>query len=431
MDDETSFADPLSYDDDVPYEEQIEPMTLKSDDLKQRIGSRIYLLEDALTKKRKRLTDDVQEVQEEQELDETIIEEDMAGRIYRPNALLLHGPAISQMPTNKVFAYATHFDAQPIGLEWVDDQTCILVFPTRKSALHAWDVLLRPSTSILTSEEQMQLDNMDQSLRVAHSLPLALYPADERISSALGTSKLELSKKPIQIRWAQKTDVKERGARNKSQFYKRFGETAGKPANRFPPGYQPDDTRRNGRDDKGIAQLDAELDQFLGEDDAVTDSLKGRIGGRKGLDPDEQRKRLDDELDRFLAGEEVEPDAEVDIEPRTGRNSDRTLSLLERTGRRRSASPRRKGFNRQPVRRQQPRDEHGRDRVKTDSNGRWLHNAEIADRRRRMDYDSSAYGMRAWGDDNDTSFKRPSKKFKKNVDDLDRELDEFGERDQL
>lgn len=34
---------------------------------------------------------------------------------YRPNAILLQGPPITQIPTARVFAYATHFDAHPIG----------------------------------------------------------------------------------------------------------------------------------------------------------------------------------------------------------------------------------------------------------------------------------------------------------------------------
>lgn len=60
------------------------------------------------------------------------------------------------------------------------------MFPSRKAAIHAWDALQRPSTSTLTQEEQMQLEDTDQSFRIAHALPLTLYPVDERISSALG-----------------------------------------------------------------------------------------------------------------------------------------------------------------------------------------------------------------------------------------------------
>lgn len=286
----------------------------------------------------------------------------------------------------------------------------------------------------------MQLDNTDQLFRVAHSLPLALYPVEERISSALGIAshsiqrrqtlilcyfssgktKTEISKQPIQIRWARTSDEKERGARSKSGFYKRFGEKAGKPANSALPGYQPDDTRRIRSHREEVAQLDADMDRFLNEDDVQTESLKQRIGGRRGIDPEERRRQLDDELDRFLAGEEVNVDAE------TEGKSDRPPTLLERTGRRRSASPRRNSSQRQPARRQrrEPREEN---RVKTDSNGRWLHNAEIAASRRRMKYSSDVKGMRAWNDDDvdDTTFDRPVKKYRKTIADLDRELEEL------
>jgi hypothetical protein len=42
----------------------------------------------------------------------------------RANALLLHGTPVSSLPTARIFAYATHFDARPVALEWVNDDTC-------------------------------------------------------------------------------------------------------------------------------------------------------------------------------------------------------------------------------------------------------------------------------------------------------------------
>lgn len=232
-----------------------------------------------------------------------------------------------------------------------------------------------------------------------------------------GKSTPEISKQPIQIRWALKTDVKERGARNKSQFYRRFGETAGKPANKILPGYQPDDTRKNHGYREQVAQLDAEMDTFLRDDDSVKDSLKDRIGNKRRTDPEERKRQLDDELERFLAGEEGDIDAEENG------SRDRPPSLLERTGRRRSASPqsRRNSHNsNQQLARRQRRLERGETRVHTDSEGRWLHNAEIAQRRRRMEYthdNGFRGGMRAWGDDEeDTSFRRPLAKKSRKID---------------
>lgn len=82
MDEEVAFADPLSYAEDIPYESQVDLVatTAKSDRLKERIGNRIYLIEDALTKKRRRLDEEIQEDIEEP--NESMIEEDMAGRVH-------------------------------------------------------------------------------------------------------------------------------------------------------------------------------------------------------------------------------------------------------------------------------------------------------------------------------------------------------------
>lgn len=247
-----------------------------------------------------------------------------------------------------------------------------------------------------------------------------------------GKSTPEISKQPIQFRWALKTDVKERGARNKSQFYKKFGETAGKPANKILPGYQPEDVRQSqGYHREQVAQLDAEMDSFLRDADSVKDSLKDRIGNKRRADPEERKRQLDDELDRFLAGEEGDVDAEENG------NRDRPPSLLERTGRRRSASPQQRGNshnNKQLARRQRGRGERGETRVHTDSEGRWLHNAEIAQRRRRMEYSHDngfRGGMRAWGDDEDDASSRRSLAKKSRKIDLDYEYEELGQEGQL
>lgn len=163
------------------------------------------------------------------------------------------------------------------------------------------------------------------------------------------------------------------------------------------------------------------MDTFLGDRDNERDSLRDRIGNKKRLDPDEQKRQLDEELDRFLAGEGGDIDAE---ENENGiRDRDRLPSLLERTGRRRSASPpqRRNAYNnKQQSARRQRRGERGETRVHTDSEGRWLHNAEIAQRRRRLEYNNdSGFGgrMRAWSDDEeDTSSRRPVAKKSRKID---------------
>ena len=86
------------------------------------------------------------------------------------------------------------------GLEWVDDQTCVLVFGSRKSALQAWDALRSTShgANLVTDPGgdgvAIQVDDTnDESFSPAPPLPLALYPIEERINSVLGENGYSIS----------------------------------------------------------------------------------------------------------------------------------------------------------------------------------------------------------------------------------------------
>ena len=177
---------------------------------------------------------------------------------YRPNALLMTGPPIAHLPTARIFAYSTHFDAHPMGLEWVDDNTCVLVFESTKTAREAFNRLLKSASEAPDMED----------LITAKPIPIALWPPEERINQTLG--KGQGLKGTIRMRWAKADDVKKKGAKNESQFYKRHGKTAGKElfnGRDLPP------SKRRRRDDDSIndeqrkAELDDQLDQFLAEDD--------------------------------------------------------------------------------------------------------------------------------------------------------------------
>ena len=135
----------------------------------------------------------------------------------RDNALLFHGTPISHLPTSSLFAYATNFDAHPIGLEWIDDTTCILVFPNRSAARTAHRNLCKSPTG----------DPSPEGYITAKPVPVALWPAEDRISKSLG--KGEGLKGAIQYRWASVSDVKSKGSWETSQFYKKYGRDAGKP----------------------------------------------------------------------------------------------------------------------------------------------------------------------------------------------------------
>lgn len=259
----------LSYDDTVPYEAQVEPQPDASS-LASRIGrGKIYLLSDAassLHRPPKRVGVDEDEDME----DADGLSEDPE---RRPNALFFTGLPISHLPTTRIFAYATHFDAHPLGLEWVSDTTCVLVFESVAAARRAHAALEK-----VPGEEP----SIDDGSVTAKPIPIALWPADERISRTLGlgstsTEDGEAERQrrrdglsaPLRMRWARKDDVKKKGARNESEFYRKHGRQAGKET-------------VNGRDMPGAGLGKRRRDDDM-EDDAAT------------------RARLDEELDAFLA----------------------------------------------------------------------------------------------------------------------------------
>jgi hypothetical protein len=165
----------------------------------------------------------------------------------RPNALLLHGQPIEHLPTKRIFEYVTHFDAKPLGLEWVDDTTCVLLFPSSAVATTALSRLQRTSSETPDERGFMQ----------AKSIPMAFWPPKERIDASLG--KGEGLKGTLLLRWADVTDVKKRGARSRSEFYRRHGVE----------GQQSSEARREDAQEakrRRQEELDDELDAFLRED---------------------------------------------------------------------------------------------------------------------------------------------------------------------
>jgi len=160
------------------------------------------------------------------------------------------GTPISHLPTARIFAYVTHFDTHPIGLEWLDDNSCILVYESTASARTAHRYLQKSAT------EDMDADGFV----TAKPIPITLWPPEERITKSLG--KGQGLKGIIRMRWAKDDDVKKKGAKRESKFYKKYGETAGKEDE----GGEALQKRRR-RDDSTVRnQLDDDLDAFLGAD---------------------------------------------------------------------------------------------------------------------------------------------------------------------
>lgn len=122
------------------------------------------------------------------------------GSDIRLDTLLIEGLPITQLSTSRLFAYLTHFGAQPLGLEWIDDQRCKIVFADERSARLGLEYLLPPSSSdeMQSDSDSVPLPNIDTLLdydpdswhseyitslvtpRRAHRVPAKLYNHVER-----------------------------------------------------------------------------------------------------------------------------------------------------------------------------------------------------------------------------------------------------------
>lgn len=187
---------------------------------------------------------------------------------YRANAILLNGTPISLLPTARLFAYAKHFDTTPLGLEWVNDQTCIFVYDSNSLARDAF-----------TQLQKSTLEDPDEDEFVtAKPIPIALWPPETRINKTLGMG--EGLKGVLKMRWAKPDDVKKKGAKKESEFYRRHGSDAGKElfnGRDLPPAKRPrndNDLGERGVPDQEMERqrLDAELDQFLQDSEEGSDA---------------------------------------------------------------------------------------------------------------------------------------------------------------
>ncbi|KAF9076672.1 hypothetical protein BDP27DRAFT_1313717 [Rhodocollybia butyracea] len=262
-----NFDEPqsLSYDETLSYEEQL-PTEAEAAALASRIGStKVYLLSESsasVARSGKRKRDDEDADENTDEIDQDVEMDDDA--TLRGNALLLHGTPISNLPTARLFAYATHFDAHPMGLEWVDDNTCVFVFTSKAAA--------RTGLRYLSKSFGEEPDS--EGYITAKPIPIDFWPPEERINTSLGKGPgltKSLMKGVIKMRWARVDDVKKRGANTDSEFYKKHGRMAGKEL--FNGRELPlKKRRRNEYDERGTTirkeQLDEELNEFLAAGEA-------------------------------------------------------------------------------------------------------------------------------------------------------------------
>jgi hypothetical protein len=197
------------------------------------------------------------------------------------------------LSTKLIFEYVTHFDAKPLGLEWVDDTTCVLLFSSSNAATAAFYQLQRTASE--TPDEQ--------GFVLAKSIPMAFWPPKERIDASLG--KGEGLKGALHLRWAVVTDVKKRGSRNRSEFYRKHG-MDGKPGG--------DARKEDAHEAKRRRQeeLDDELDAFLREDSPEGGSRPASPPSKMRADYMEKKGRDKSLLERtsemrghFTDGEDV------------------------------------------------------------------------------------------------------------------------------
>ncbi|KAL9939282.1 hypothetical protein V8E36_002095 [Tilletia maclaganii] len=75
----------------------------------------------------------------------------------RLSALHISGIPITQLSTSRLFAYVTYFGAQPLGLEWIDDERAIVVFAEPEAARLAFEYLCPPGAGRFRKKKKVVL----------------------------------------------------------------------------------------------------------------------------------------------------------------------------------------------------------------------------------------------------------------------------------
>ncbi|THH11255.1 hypothetical protein EW145_g760 [Phellinidium pouzarii] len=292
---DVSYGDssfPLSYDDVSTYEEQVATLSVEETprsqalELASRISAnKVYLPPESLLKgksfpiifkslrctgsvgKRKRDVDEEDAMEEDEDIGIMgTCKPFIAPGDLRLNALHLNGTPVMHLPTNHMFAYARHYNTDPVGLEWINDTSCVLVFATNSACKAALDALRKSLT------EEPDFDDC----YAAKPVPVMLWPPEDRINKSLGMA--EGLQGAILVRVARLGDRKVPGAKNRSVFYQKHGMGAGKDASALPIGAPESEgsrkrQRRDPVDEDTRRQLDTELDDFLREGEEISPSL--------------------------------------------------------------------------------------------------------------------------------------------------------------
>lgn len=90
----------------------------------------------------------------------------------RPNALFVSSTLIEHMSTAKIFTWASELGAKPMGIEWLNDTTLILLFQTPAAALLGLSLLSKAGFDPTEGDDPL----LERS---AHGFPISLLPRAE------------------------------------------------------------------------------------------------------------------------------------------------------------------------------------------------------------------------------------------------------------
>ncbi|WVQ76998.1 hypothetical protein IAR50_006677 [Cryptococcus sp. DSM 104548] len=173
----------------------------------------------------------------------------------KDNALFLRSELIQHLSTSKLFSWASSLGATPLGIEWLNDTSLHVLFPTSAEALLALSLLSKTGFDPLDGDDPL-------TERSAHSFPIHLLPlaspkpiearsiptassedggvtrrgrgmfagdgeqAASDISLELAPGVNPLARIGIRIAFQQDAELK--GRRSTSQWYATYGQDAGK-----------------------------------------------------------------------------------------------------------------------------------------------------------------------------------------------------------
>lgn len=90
----------------------------------------------------------------------------------RPNALYVSSSLIEHMSTAKIFTWVSELGAKPMGIEWLNDSTLILLFQTPAAALLGLSLLSKAGFDPTEGDDPL----LERS---AHGFPISLLPRAE------------------------------------------------------------------------------------------------------------------------------------------------------------------------------------------------------------------------------------------------------------